>query len=148
VFYHRSGKYVYKPTMNMTCCPQYPIRCDVANLRLTKSQKKVIKRVNRYLSYGECQEVTSSEPERHGREEAAPAAAAAGCRVMKDDVKLQGALSSPRSASGSADAVPSGSQSTVTVSSPGSEKKVTHRTPKPGAYWLSSCYDEKKDHFF
>jgi len=47
----RSGKYTYKPTMSKTCCPMYPIRCAVANLRLTKSQKKVIKQVNQYLSY-------------------------------------------------------------------------------------------------
>ena len=47
----RSGKYVYKPTMSVTCCPMYPIRCDVANFHLSASQKKVIKRVNRYLNY-------------------------------------------------------------------------------------------------
>eukprot|EP00916_Digyalum_oweni_P017993 GHVL01030044.1.p1 GENE.GHVL01030044.1~~GHVL01030044.1.p1 ORF type:complete len:194 (-),score=16.30 GHVL01030044.1:149-730(-) len=49
----RSGKYCYKPTMNMTCCPQYTIRCDVPNFKLSKSQKKIIKRVNRYLITGQ-----------------------------------------------------------------------------------------------
>ena len=46
----RSGQYVYKPTLNRTCCPQYPIRCTVSNLVITKSQKKAIKRMNRYLA--------------------------------------------------------------------------------------------------
>jgi len=136
--YCRSGKYVYKPTMNRTCCPQYPIRCDVASLRLTKSQKKVIKRVNRYLSYGERQAVTSSEPERHGREEVNTG----GCQMTADDVKLQGALSSAAESGLSTDAAaagPSGSQSTVTTSSSGCEKKVIHKTPKPGVYFVLAC---------
>ncbi|KAK7108346.1 arginyl-tRNA--protein transferase 1-like [Littorina saxatilis] len=51
--WRRSGKYCYKPTMNMTCCPQYTIRCDVPNFKLSKSQKKIIKRVNRYLITGQ-----------------------------------------------------------------------------------------------
>ena len=134
--------------MNRTCCPQYPIRCDVASLRLTKSQKKVIKRVNRYLSYGERQTVTSSEPERHGREDVPAAAAAAAdddddddddsCHVMMDDVKSQAALlPSPESACAT-DAHAAGPLlSTGTVSSSSSEKKTTHRTPKPGAHFVT-----------
>ena len=50
--YDRSGKYCYKPTMNMTCCPQYTIKCDTLKFKLSKSQKKVIKRVNKYLITG------------------------------------------------------------------------------------------------
>lgn len=49
----RSGKYSYKPTMKVTCCPQYAIRCDAVNFQLSKSQKKVIKRVNRFLITGQ-----------------------------------------------------------------------------------------------
>lgn len=51
--WRRSGKYCYKPTMNMTCCPMYTIRCDAPKFRLSKSHKKVIKRVNRYLITGQ-----------------------------------------------------------------------------------------------
>lgn len=51
--WRRSGKYCYKPTMDLTCCPQYTIRQDATNYRLSKSHKKVIKRVNRYLISGE-----------------------------------------------------------------------------------------------
>ena len=35
--------------MNKTCCPQYTIRCDISELTLSKSQKKVIKKVRNYL---------------------------------------------------------------------------------------------------
>ncbi|XP_057304874.1 arginyl-tRNA--protein transferase 1-like isoform X3 [Hydractinia symbiolongicarpus] len=50
--WRRSGKYCYKPTMNKTCCPQYTIRCEVSKVKLSKSQKKVIKRLNTYLITG------------------------------------------------------------------------------------------------
>ena len=39
--------------MSETCCPQYPIRCDVHNFVLHKSQKKAMKKVNRYLNTGQ-----------------------------------------------------------------------------------------------
>ncbi len=51
-FCFRSGKYVYKPVMDKTCCPQYAIKCDVLNFKLNKSHKKVIKKVNKYLNTG------------------------------------------------------------------------------------------------
>ncbi len=47
----RSGKYCYKPTMDKTCCPQYTIKCDVKNFKLSKSNKKVIKRNNKYFNH-------------------------------------------------------------------------------------------------
>lgn len=42
--------YCYKPTMDKTCCPQYTIRCDTSQVKLTKSQKKVLKHVNKCLN--------------------------------------------------------------------------------------------------
>ncbi|ESO93243.1 hypothetical protein LOTGIDRAFT_119331 [Lottia gigantea] len=51
--WRRSGKYCYKPTMNITCCPHYTIKCAALDFRLNKSHKKLIKRVNKYLIYGE-----------------------------------------------------------------------------------------------
>ncbi|GLV46733.1 Arginyltransferase 1 [Carabus blaptoides fortunei] len=48
--WRRSGKYCYKPVMDITCCPLYTIRCNAKSFKLSKSQKKIIKRVNRYLS--------------------------------------------------------------------------------------------------
>ncbi|XP_047497509.1 arginyl-tRNA--protein transferase 1-like isoform X2 [Penaeus chinensis] len=51
--WRRSGKYCYKPTMDKTCCPMYTIKCDAVELKLSKTQKKVLKRMHRYLSHGE-----------------------------------------------------------------------------------------------
>ncbi|XP_068230491.1 arginyl-tRNA--protein transferase 1 isoform X2 [Palaemon carinicauda] len=51
--WRRSGKYCYKPTMNKTCCPLYTIKCNATEVKLTKGQKKVLKRFHRYLSHGD-----------------------------------------------------------------------------------------------
>lgn len=51
--WRRSGKYVYKPTMDKMCCPQYTIRCHAPSLKLTKSQKKVLKRATKFFTTGE-----------------------------------------------------------------------------------------------
>ncbi|KAL4233849.1 Arginyl-tRNA--protein transferase 1 [Mactra antiquata] len=50
--WRRSGKYCYKPTMDVTCCPMYTIRCEALNFKLRKSHKKVIKKMNKYLIEG------------------------------------------------------------------------------------------------
>ena len=50
--WRRSGMYCYKPVMDKTCCPQYTIRCDTTQVKLSKSQKKVLKRVNKFLISG------------------------------------------------------------------------------------------------
>ncbi|XP_077585446.1 arginyl-tRNA--protein transferase 1 isoform X2 [Stigmatopora nigra] len=50
--WRRSGKYVYKPIMNKTCCPQYTIRCHAGKFQPSKSHKKILKRVNKFLSNG------------------------------------------------------------------------------------------------
>ncbi|KAG6443353.1 hypothetical protein O3G_MSEX002745 [Manduca sexta] len=47
--WRRSGKYCYKPTMDVTCCPMYTIRCRALEFKSTKSQKKVLKRFNKFL---------------------------------------------------------------------------------------------------
>ena len=65
--------------MNKTCCPQYTIKCQALDFKLSKSHKKAIKRVNNFLNYGkkpseqenadsnesigeECREMTVKEP--------------------------------------------------------------------------------------
>ncbi|XP_052862602.1 arginyl-tRNA--protein transferase 1 isoform X2 [Anopheles cruzii] len=50
--WRRSGCYCYKPIMNVTCCPSYTIKCDALNFQLSKSHKKIIKRVNKFLRDG------------------------------------------------------------------------------------------------
>ncbi|KAL4709062.1 hypothetical protein ACJJTC_005923 [Scirpophaga incertulas] len=47
--WRRSGKYCYKPTMDVTCCPMYTIRCKALDFKASKSQKKILKRFNKYL---------------------------------------------------------------------------------------------------
>ncbi|XP_036754900.2 arginyl-tRNA--protein transferase 1 isoform X10 [Manis pentadactyla] len=51
--WRRSGKYVYKPVMNQTCCPQYTIRCRPLQFQLSKSHKKVLKKMLKFLAKGE-----------------------------------------------------------------------------------------------
>uniref|UniRef100_A0A914WND2 Arginyl-tRNA--protein transferase 1 n=1 Tax=Plectus sambesii TaxID=2011161 RepID=A0A914WND2_9BILA len=50
--WRRSGKYLYKPTLNRTCCPQYTIRCDANAFKPTKKHKRVLKIVQDYLATG------------------------------------------------------------------------------------------------
>lgn len=56
--WRRSGLYCYKPMMHLTCCPQYTIKCSVLDFKLSKSQKKIIKKFNKFVSDGTgCKEV-------------------------------------------------------------------------------------------
>ncbi|XP_035462534.1 arginyl-tRNA--protein transferase 1 isoform X6 [Scophthalmus maximus] len=51
--WRRSGKYVYKPIMNKTCCPQYTIRCHALKFQPSKSNKKIMKKLSKFISKGE-----------------------------------------------------------------------------------------------
>ncbi|XP_068597361.1 arginyl-tRNA--protein transferase 1 [Brachionichthys hirsutus] len=51
--WRRSGKYVYKPILNKTCCPQYTIRCHAPKFQPSKSHKKILKKVNKFILKGE-----------------------------------------------------------------------------------------------
>ncbi|XP_023267581.1 arginyl-tRNA--protein transferase 1 isoform X1 [Seriola lalandi dorsalis] len=51
--WRRSGKYVYKPIMNKTCCPQYTIRCHAVKFQPSKSHKKILKKMSKFISKGE-----------------------------------------------------------------------------------------------
>ncbi|XP_049273018.1 arginyl-tRNA--protein transferase 1 isoform X4 [Rhipicephalus sanguineus] len=75
--WRRSGEYCYKPMMKTTCCRQYPIKLDVAEFQLTKSQKKLLKRVHKFLATGKRSE--AEKPEDKGDD----CAEAAGDRVME-----------------------------------------------------------------
>ncbi|XP_068255396.1 arginyl-tRNA--protein transferase 1 isoform X2 [Nyctibius grandis] len=59
--WRRSGKYVYKPIMNQTCCPQYTIRCQALHFQTSKSHKKVLKKMLKFLSKGDVSKVASGE---------------------------------------------------------------------------------------
>ncbi|XP_029650750.1 arginyl-tRNA--protein transferase 1 isoform X2 [Octopus sinensis] len=64
--WRRSGKYCYKPTMNQTCCPSYAVRCHAINFKISSSQKKVIKRVNRFLINGIRPQAAKKEEDEEG----------------------------------------------------------------------------------
>uniref|UniRef100_A0A3B1JBQ8 Arginyl-tRNA--protein transferase 1 n=1 Tax=Astyanax mexicanus TaxID=7994 RepID=A0A3B1JBQ8_ASTMX len=65
--WRRSGKYVYKPVMNKTCCPQYTIRCHALNFQPSKTHKKILKKIKKFLIKGEtpvgqCDDGCDGEP--------------------------------------------------------------------------------------
>jgi arginyl-tRNA---protein transferase len=47
--WRRSGNYFYKPNMSKTCCPAYAIRLHARSFRPSKSQRKVLRRMNNFL---------------------------------------------------------------------------------------------------
>lgn len=47
--WRRSGKYLYKPDLEKSCCPQYTIRLDTTRFSTSKSQKKILNKFNRYV---------------------------------------------------------------------------------------------------
>ncbi|KAJ8334043.1 hypothetical protein SKAU_G00413620 [Synaphobranchus kaupii] len=60
--WRRSGKYVYKPIMDKTCCPQYTIRCHSLNFQPSKAHKKNLKKMNKFLTKGEMPAECDGEP--------------------------------------------------------------------------------------
>ncbi|XP_046417310.1 arginyl-tRNA--protein transferase 1 isoform X2 [Neodiprion fabricii] len=47
--WRRSGNYCYKPIMDQTCCPMYTIKCEALDFKISKSQKKLMKRMSKFL---------------------------------------------------------------------------------------------------
>lgn len=47
--WRRCGTYCYKSTMDQTCCPMYTIKCEALQFKISKSQKKVLKRMAKFL---------------------------------------------------------------------------------------------------
>ena len=50
--FQRSGKFVYRPFMKKTCCPQYVFRTDITKFRLSKQQRATIRKMNKFLLDG------------------------------------------------------------------------------------------------
>uniref|UniRef100_A0A1I7XGQ3 arginyltransferase n=1 Tax=Heterorhabditis bacteriophora TaxID=37862 RepID=A0A1I7XGQ3_HETBA len=48
----RSGKYIYKPIMDKTCCPQYTIRLEVTKFYLSRNQRRVLRQMVEFLKNG------------------------------------------------------------------------------------------------
>lgn len=51
--WRRCGTYFYKPSMHKTCCPCYTIRLHVNDVTLTKSQRKVLRTMSKYITMGD-----------------------------------------------------------------------------------------------
>lgn len=47
--WRRSGLYCYKPVLDKTCCPMYTIKCEALHFKITKSQKKILKKMTKFL---------------------------------------------------------------------------------------------------
>uniref|UniRef100_A0A3Q1EIU5 Arginyl-tRNA--protein transferase 1 n=1 Tax=Acanthochromis polyacanthus TaxID=80966 RepID=A0A3Q1EIU5_9TELE len=72
-FLFRSGKYVYKPILKKTCCPQYTIRCHALKFQPSKSHKKILKKMSKFISKGELPKgEEDGEPMDSGCGEAGP----------------------------------------------------------------------------
>ncbi|KAH8285235.1 hypothetical protein KR054_006603 [Drosophila jambulina] len=50
--WRRCGNYCYKMRNRETCCPCYTIKCDALEFKLSKSHKKILRRMNRFLRDG------------------------------------------------------------------------------------------------
>ena len=71
--WRRSGKYMYKPVMNRTCCPLYAIRCEALRFEPSKSQRRVANRMRAFLLHGKerALKTTDEEKELKGKEKGA-----------------------------------------------------------------------------
>ncbi|CAN7981746.1 unnamed protein product [Ixodes pacificus] len=63
--WRRSGEYCYKPMMQKTCCCQYAIKLDVQNFKISKSQKKILKRMHKFLSTGKGDDNLKADVEKY-----------------------------------------------------------------------------------
>ncbi|XP_016957638.1 arginyl-tRNA--protein transferase 1 isoform X2 [Drosophila biarmipes] len=50
--WRRCGNYCYKQRNQETCCPCYTIKCDGLEFKLSKSNKRILRRMNRFLRDG------------------------------------------------------------------------------------------------
>jgi len=50
--WRRCGHYCYKPINSKCCCPAYPIKCHALDFRISKSQKKVLRKFKNYIETG------------------------------------------------------------------------------------------------
>lgn len=60
--WRRSGQYCYIPKNSSTCCPMYTIKNDAMSFKLSRSHKKILKRMNKFLRDG-----TKDKERSHGR---------------------------------------------------------------------------------
>ncbi|XP_047207695.1 arginyl-tRNA--protein transferase 1 isoform X5 [Girardinichthys multiradiatus] len=138
--WRRSGKYVYKPIMKKTCCPQYTIRCHAMKFQPSRSHKKILKKMNKFISNGELPSVQEDgEPMDSVCEETGPGKPT---KVCQSDVKhiaiadiSQEVPNCPVVAEvqkNLVDSTASGSENSQNVLASVSDGGTTAKAPKPG----------------
>ncbi|ALC41363.1 Ate1 [Drosophila busckii] len=63
--WRRCGNYCYKPQNDITCCPCYTIKCNAQEFKLSKSNKRILRRMNKFLRDGKC-ESSDGVPSKQG----------------------------------------------------------------------------------
>ncbi|XP_008296829.1 arginyl-tRNA--protein transferase 1 isoform X1 [Stegastes partitus] len=133
--WRRSGKYVYKPILKKTCCPQYTIRCHALKFQPSKSHKKILKKMSKFISKGELPKgEDNGEPMDSGCGEAGPREPSkVKCPAIKDiqnEVAECPAIIEGQTKAG--DAAPTGSETSQKdpVSVP--DVRTAAAAPKPG----------------
>ena len=48
--WRRCGDYYYRPTNSKTCCPSYPIRLEASAYSSSKSQRKTLRTMEKYIA--------------------------------------------------------------------------------------------------
>ncbi|ORZ12027.1 arginine-tRNA-protein transferase [Lobosporangium transversale] len=51
--WRRSGRYLYKPNLRDSCCPQYTIRLNANEFEASKHQRQIVNRFNTYIQEGD-----------------------------------------------------------------------------------------------
>ncbi|XP_061693213.1 arginyl-tRNA--protein transferase 1 isoform X4 [Syngnathoides biaculeatus] len=133
--WRRSGKYVYKPIMNKTCCPQYTIRCHAGKFQPSKSHKKILKKINKFILKGvvpkehETGEPMDSACEVPGSREPSKGMQCAITDIQKEVADCQHITEVDRN---EPDVTPTGSE--TPRKDPGSvlDGRTTATAPKPG----------------
>lgn len=85
--WRRSGQYVYLPTNSSTCCPMYTIKCDADNFKLTRSHKKVLKRMNKFLKDGSKEKNFNRQNMESGANDPKPSKEPS--KLAVDDIKME-----------------------------------------------------------
>ncbi|KAK3812288.1 MAG: arginine-tRNA-protein transferase [Benniella sp.] len=51
--WRRSGRYIYKPNLRDSCCPQYTIRMEAGKYEASKHQRQIVNRFNKFIQEGD-----------------------------------------------------------------------------------------------
>ncbi|XP_072247425.1 arginyl-tRNA--protein transferase 1 isoform X3 [Leuresthes tenuis] len=136
--WRRSGKYVYKPILKKTCCPQYTIRCHALKFQPSKSHKKILKKLNKFISKGElppgdgepmdsvCEEAGPREP----TEVCQPEMKCAAIEDVQQDVTDCPAVAEVQKEV--ADVKPTGSETSQNDAASVSDSRTSSVAPKAG----------------